>query len=54
MSSRGNDWYKQTSSAEIKNEWQSKADQEELKRFIRKWGYFGHDYRPKYQNRFST
>jgi GT2 family glycosyltransferase len=49
VSSRGNDWYKQTTSAEIKNEWQSKADQEELKRFIRKWGYFGHDYRSKYQ-----
>jgi len=48
VSSRGTDWYKDGSQAEIKNQWQSYADQEELKRFIRKWGYFGHDYRPKY------
>ncbi len=48
ISSRGTDWYKDDSQAEIKNQWQSYADQEELKRFIRKWGYFGHDYRPKY------
>ena len=48
VSSRGTDWYKDDSQAEIKNQWQSYADQEELKRFIRKWGYFGHDYRPKY------
>lgn len=49
VSSRGDEWYKQTLLSDIKNEWQSKADQEELKRFIRKWGYFGHDYKPKYQ-----
>lgn len=48
VSSRGTDWYKDDSQAEIKNQWQSYADQEELKRFIRKWGYFGHNYRPKY------
>ena len=48
VSSRGTDWYKQDQEAEIKNEWQTKADQEELKRFIRKWGYFGHDYKPQY------
>ncbi len=48
VSSRGTDWYKDDSQAKIKNQWQSYADQEELKRFIRKWGYFGHDYRPKY------
>ena len=48
VSSRGTDWYKDDSQAEIKNQWQSYADQEELKRFIRKWGYFGHDYKPKY------
>lgn len=48
VSSRGTDWYKKDSQAEIKNQWQSYADQEELKRFIRKWGYFGHDYKPKY------
>jgi len=49
VSSRGTDWFKTDSTAEIKNQWQSKADQEELKRFIRKWGYFGHDYKPKYK-----
>lgn len=49
VSSRGTDWYKKNDDAEIKNQWQSKADQEELKRFIRKWGYFGHDYKPKYK-----
>jgi hypothetical protein len=27
---------------------QTKADQEELRRFIRKWGFFGHEYKPKY------
>lgn len=48
ISSRGTDWHKDDSQAEIKNQWQLYADQEELKRFIRKWGYFGHDYRPKY------
>ena len=50
VSSRGTDWYKKDSTAEIKNQWQTKADQEELKRFIRKWGYFGHDYKPKYNS----
>jgi hypothetical protein len=48
VSSRGNDWFKQTDSADKKNMLQSKADQEELKRFIRKWGYFGHDYKTKF------
>ena len=48
VSSRGTNWYKKDSEAEIKNQWQGYADREELKRFIRKWGYFGHEYRPKY------
>jgi GT2 family glycosyltransferase len=50
VSSRGTEWYKKGPTAEIKNQWQTKADQEELKRFIRKWGYFGHDYKPKYNS----
>ena len=50
VSSRGTNWYKKDKEAEIKNQWQTKADSEELKRFIRKWGYFGHDYKPKYGN----
>jgi GT2 family glycosyltransferase len=49
VSSRGTGWFKTDSTAEIKNQWQTKADQEELRRFIRKWGYFGHDYKPKYK-----
>ena len=50
VSSRGTDWYKKDQEAEIKNQWQTKADEEELKRFIRKWGYFGHDYKPKFDS----
>jgi hypothetical protein len=48
VSSRGNDWFKQNESADKKNMLQTKADQEELRRFIRKWGFFGHEYKPKY------
>ena len=49
VSSRGKDWYKKDDEeVSIKNKWQEIADQEELKRFIRKWGYFGHEYKPKY------
>jgi GT2 family glycosyltransferase len=50
VSSRGNDWFKQNNSAKRKNSLQEKADQEELKRFIRKWGYFGHEYKPRYNS----
>lgn len=50
VSSRGIGWYKDDKGADIKNAWQSKADEQELKRFIRKWGYFGHEYFPKYKN----
>lgn len=49
VSSRGKDWYKNDDKqVAIKNKWQEMADQEEMKRFIRKWGYFGHNYQPKY------
>lgn len=49
VSSRGKDWYKQDDSkVKINNDWQTLADQEELKRFTRKWGFFGHHYKPKY------
>lgn len=48
VSSRGNDWFKQNESADKKNMLQSKADHEELRRFIRKWGFFGHEYQPKF------
>jgi hypothetical protein len=48
VSSRGKDWFKQNESADKKNMLQSKADHEELRRFIRKWGFFGHEYKPKF------
>tara|TARA_R110000772_G_scaffold67262_2_gene149345 strand:- start:1263 stop:2591 length:1329 start_codon:yes stop_codon:yes gene_type:complete len=51
VSSRGKDWFKQNDEdIRIKNEWQSTADQEELRRFIRKWGFFGHHYLPKFDS----
>jgi len=51
VSSRGNEWYKKDDEkVAIKNRWQEVADQEELKRFIRKWGYFGHHPLPKYDS----
>lgn len=48
VSSRGKDWYKKTEDAAYKNLLQQNADFEEVKRFIRKWGYFGHHPRPVY------
>lgn len=51
VSSRGKDWYKNDDEqVSIKNKWQEMADVEEMKRFIRKWGYFGHFYQPKYSS----
>lgn len=51
VSSRGKDWYKKDDNQiNINNEWQTLADQEELKRFTRKWGFFGHHYQPKYNS----
>ena len=49
VSSRGIGWYKEGQDADIKNAWQARADKQELLRFIRKWGYFGHEYFPKYK-----
>ena len=54
VSSRGHDWYKTTEAAKYKNELQSLADQQELKKFIRKWGFFGHHPRPMYNIAFSV
>lgn len=49
ISSRGKDWYKQNDlDADYKNSLQQHADSEELKRFIRKWGFFGLQPRPVY------
>ena len=48
VSSRGNKWFEKNNQSDKKNFMQSKADEQEVRRFIRKWGYFGHDYNTKY------
>jgi hypothetical protein len=53
VSSRGKDWYKTDQEAKYKNELQQHADMQELKRFIRKWGYFGHYPKPVYDITFN-
>lgn len=53
VSSRGKDWFKQDNKANYKNELQQQADRQELKRFIRKWGYFGHYPKPVYNIAFN-
>jgi glycosyltransferase involved in cell wall biosynthesis len=53
VSSRGGDWYKQTPEAMYQNTLQAEADAQELKRFIRKWGFFGHHPRPVYDITFD-
>jgi GT2 family glycosyltransferase len=53
VSSRGKDWFTNQKSAQIKNELQNKADAQELKRFIRKWGFFGHHAQPIYNITFE-
>jgi GT2 family glycosyltransferase len=53
VSSRGKDWFKQDEEANYKNVLQQNADMQELKRFIRKWGFFGHNPRPVYDVAFN-
>ena len=53
VSSRGTGWYKNDEEANYKNELQRKADEQELKRFYRKWGYFGHVPKPVYDITFN-
>jgi GT2 family glycosyltransferase len=54
VSSRGKEWFKKDDeSVQIKNNLQEFADREELKRFIRKWGYFGHSPKPVYNIAFD-
>jgi GT2 family glycosyltransferase len=53
VSSRGKDWFKSTKQTDYKNLLQSQADAQELKRFIRKWGMFGHHAQPVYDIAFS-
>lgn len=48
VSSRGKDWFKKETDLTAKVNYQKHADMIEMKRFMRKWGYFGHDYRPRY------
>lgn len=49
VSSRGKDWYKQTTSSKRVTDLQKLADIESLNYFIRKWGMFSHDLSPKYR-----
>ena len=53
VSSRGQDWYKSGKEVAIKNNLQQNADVQELKRFIRKWGFFGHHGKPVYDITFN-
>lgn len=53
VSSRGKDWFTDNSDAKYKNELQHMADIQELKRFIRKWGFFGHTPKPMYDVAFE-
>lgn len=54
VSSRGKDWFKTNDQdVQIKNQLQEQADLQELKRFIRKWGYFGHHPKPVYNIAFN-
>jgi GT2 family glycosyltransferase len=53
VSSRGKDWFKSTKQTDYKNSLQSQADAQELKRFIRKWGMFGHHAQPVYDIAFN-
>jgi GT2 family glycosyltransferase len=54
VSSRGTDWFNTKSEeSQYKNELQQQADLQELKRFIRKWGYFGHEPKPFYNISFD-
>jgi GT2 family glycosyltransferase len=54
VSSRGHEWYAQNKSkeSEVTLHMQQYADREELKRYIRKWGYFSHDPHPVYDITF--
>jgi hypothetical protein len=53
VSSRGKDWFTDQKAAQIKNELQGLADMQELKRFVRKWGFFGHHGKPVYDITFQ-
>jgi GT2 family glycosyltransferase len=41
VSSRGKNWFKPDKAGKIQNILQQNADNEEIKKFIRKWGYYG-------------
>lgn len=49
VSSRGKNWFdNEDEYVKYKNLLQQNADMEELKRFFRKWGFFGHNPKPVY------
>lgn len=53
ISSRGKDWYDNSKESEYTNRLQMMADQQEVLRFIRKWGRFGHDIEYRYETRIE-
>ena len=53
VSSRGVNWFTSDEQVAYKNELQQNADIQELKRFIRKWGFFGHHAKPVYDITFD-
>ena len=48
VSSRGKDWFKKQDDITATNHYQMFADKIETKRIFRKWGFYGHDYKDKY------
>jgi GT2 family glycosyltransferase len=52
VSSRGKNWFKKEKESERIVKLQTHADLEEVKRFVRKWGYFGTEPKPIYDVTF--
>lgn len=53
VSSRGKNWFTSEKEAVKKAELQNHADHQEMKKFIRKWGFFGHHAQPVYDVTFD-
>lgn len=54
VSSRGKNWFTSEKEAMKKAELQNHADHQEMKKFIRKWGFFGHHAQPVYDITFDV
>lgn len=53
VSSRGTNWHTTEKAAQLKADLQNHADMQELKRFVRKWGFFEHHAQPVYNIAFN-